>query len=90
MQKTENIESLIANGDYDEARKRLDSLLASAPENAQAWYVAGKLAWRLGNRSEAMTCYSRAVAIDPDSPAAYALQQAREIADFVNPDLLNP
>ncbi len=37
-----------------------------------------------------MTCYSRSLALDSESPAKYALTQAKDIADFFNPDLLNP
>lgn len=81
---------MIAAGEFDAARQELDTLLAADPDDARGWYVAGRVAWRMGQRSQAMTCYSRAVAIDPDSPAAYALEQARDIADFFNPDLLNP
>ena len=37
-----------------------------------------------------MSDYSKATGLNPDSPAAMALEQARDIAGFFNPDLYNP
>ena len=37
-----------------------------------------------------LTEHPAAAAADPDSPAAEALEQARAVEDFFNPDLLNP
>lgn len=90
MLNLEKIDMLIKAGNFSEAAGLLDELLRSEADNAQAWYLRGKIWWRKGMRSEAMSCYAKAVAIDADSPAAFALEQARDIADFFNPDLLNP
>lgn len=81
---------LMAAGNLDAARQELERILSANPDNAKAWYLLGKVIWRTGDRSRAMSCYSKAVALDADSPAAYALEQARDIANFFNPDLLNP
>lgn len=86
----ENIEALLRKNALEEAAASLDSMLAETPDDARAWYLRGRVWWRKGERTRAMTCYSHAVAIDPDSPAAIALAQAGDIADFFNPDLLNP
>ena len=56
----------------------------------EALFLRGKIHWRLGNRSRATSDYAAAAAADPDSPAAEALEQARAVEDFFNPDLLNP
>ncbi len=37
-----------------------------------------------------MTDYAYASELDPSSPAIKALEQARDIAGFFNPDLYNP
>lgn len=52
--------------------------------------MRGKLYWKLGNRAAATSSYAAAAELDPDSPAAAALEQARTIEAFFNPDLLNP
>lgn len=68
----------------------VDAFIAAHPDSAEAFFTRGKINWKLGNRSKAMTDYAEAKAHDPESPAAEALRQAREIEAFFNPDLLNP
>lgn len=85
-----NIAIMIKEGRLAEAAAELDALITSDCADAEAWYLRGKLWWKTGNRSEAMTCYSRSLALNSESPAKYALNQAKDIADFFNPDLLNP
>ncbi len=48
------------------------------------------LYWKLGRRGAAMSDYAAAAAIDPASPAAAALEQARSIMDFYDRNLYNP
>ncbi|WP_304967895.1 hypothetical protein [Duncaniella muris] len=62
----------------------------ATPEIIQFVMDYGKLRWRMGDRSGAMGDYAKAVELNPDSPAVMALEQARDIADFFNPDLYNP
>lgn len=90
MDTYEHISRLLRQDRIAEAIAEADRALKGTPDDSRLWYLHGKIHWRTGNRSEAMSCYSRAVALDPDSPAAFALEQARDIADFFNPDLLNP
>lgn len=70
--------------------KELTKKIESNPDDAVALFERGKLFWRLGRRSAAMTDYNAAIAIDPNSPAATALEQAQAIDDFYNHDLYNP
>ena len=74
------------------ANKLEDALeqLKAIPEDADSLYMRGKILWKMGRRSEAITAYGEAVALNEDSPAAIALQQARQIMDFYNKDLYNP
>ena len=67
----------------------LDAVIAREA-TAEAYYQRGRLHWRAGNRGAAMSGYNRAVALDPDSPAAEALKLCNEIMDFYNTDLYNP
>ncbi|MCM1349419.1 MAG: tetratricopeptide repeat protein [Firmicutes bacterium] len=90
MPNFDDITTLVAAEEFDKAIEALKKALAEDGDNAEAWYLLGKAYWRKGERSEAMSCYAKSVALDPDSPAGYALEQARDIANFFNPDLLNP
>lgn len=84
------INNLISQNRLGEALDLLNKSLADTPDCAEALFNRGRVYWRLGRRSDAITDYEAAVAIDPSSPAAIALDQARSIMDFFNPDLYNP
>ncbi|MDE5635494.1 MAG: tetratricopeptide repeat protein, partial [Muribaculaceae bacterium] len=56
----------------------------------EVYYTAGRLCWQLGRQADAMGFYRRALAVNPDSPARYAMEMAKDVLDFYNPDLLNP
>lgn len=90
MSNLDNIKLLLSQNDTSAAISALERLTESEPENDEAWYVMGKAHWRMGHTREAMSCYARASALNPESPASVALEQSRDIADFFNPDLLNP
>lgn len=88
--KLQDIQAILADNKIDEAINELNALIAINPNNDEALFLRGKAYWRLGNRSRAITDYATAASINPDSPAVFALEQAREIEAFFNPDLLNP
>lgn len=90
MDKHQKYKDLIASGRYDDALETLDLLIGQDRTDDRLLFERGKLKWRLGDRAGAMGDYSKACEINPDSPAALALAQARDIADFFNPDLYNP
>ena len=81
----EKIEQLIAANRLEEA----DTLLAGR-QDAAALYLRGRMAWKRGEKSAAISLYAQSEALDPSGPAALALEQAREIMDFFNKDLYNP
>jgi len=83
------IEILVTAGNIEAALKLLDCAIERLPE-ANKYYIRGRLYWKLGRKSEAMSDYSKAVSLDPASPAAAALTMAREVMDFYNHDLYNP
>ncbi|MDE5749752.1 MAG: tetratricopeptide repeat protein [Duncaniella sp.] len=91
MEKLQNIENIIASGDLSRAVEALTEMIDNGSDGLDDLYFRrGKLYWRLGRRSEATSDYMKAVALNPDSPAARALENARDIEAFFNPDLYNP
>ena len=71
---------LMARGDWDAARARLEAYLAKAPENAEAWFEAGWLTERQGDAKGAAGLYGRALAREPGNVPA-ALNLARLTQD---------
>lgn len=86
MTYKEEICRLVAAGDLDKA----SSLLSEKTDDAWSLYMLGRIAWKKGQKSTAITLYERAIALDSSSEAVIALEQAREIMNFYNTDLYNP
>lgn len=86
----QNIKDLIENNCIEQAIDMLNKLVEVDFTDAEVYFLRGKAYWRLGNRARALSDYATAADLDPDSPAVIALEQAREIEAFFNPDLLNP
>lgn len=83
----EEIKRLISAGRLSDA----DEALAAMPSDAEALYLRGRIAWKQGRKADAITFYEHALDMDPEcEPAEVALEQAREVMDFFNTDLLNP
>lgn len=77
----------------EEAENLLSPLIdaaADATETEEALVTRGKVRWRLQNYGAAVSDFERAVALNPESEAVAALELARDIFNFYNPDLLNP
>lgn len=85
----EKVNTMAESQGVDSAISYLDRLI-DEQESADALYLRGRLNWKLGRKGEAISDYSAAVALDPHSPAAAALDMARQVMDFFNPDLYNP
>lgn len=88
--KYENIKVLLDGNEVEKVIEILTDVINYNPVDAEAFFLRGKAYWRMGLRSKAISDYASAEALDSNSPAALALEQAREIEDFFNPDLLNP
>jgi len=96
MHDTRNIDSLVASGRIAEA---IEVLTLDITENigaedkmslADMYFRRGKLYWRLNRRGEATSDYAKASELNPGSAAVKALEQARDVEAFFNPDLYNP
>lgn len=90
MSEKQNIEELISQNLLKEALLRLDKEIIVQPCDAELLFMRGKVKWRLGNRSGATSDYAKSARLDPEGPAAAALEHARDIEDFYNHDLYNP
>ena len=94
MHDTQYIDSLVASGRLDEALEALTLGINGGRDDNKAladmYFRRGKLYWRLGRRAEATSDYAKAADFDPESPAVKALENARDVEAFFNPDLYNP
>ena len=77
-------------GELQQALELARQLTHDNTGNAEAWFMLGKILWRLDRRAEATSAYHMAAELDSTSPAVIALRHAEDIADFFNPDLFNP
>ena len=83
------VERLIADNKLEEALVILNDALNVA-NDAELHYQRGRLLWKMGRKTEAMSDYATASQLDPSSPATAALELAREIMNFYHRDLYNP
>ena len=88
-QVCDGVERLIANGKLEEAFVTLNEAISASPD-AELYYQRGRLLWKMGQKTEAMSDYATASQLDPASPASSALEMAREIMNFYHRDLYNP
>lgn len=90
MNLQHHINVLIEKNRIDEALKFINGWIEEHPADAEAFFLRGRMSWRLGDRRSAINDYTHAAELDPNGPAVTALEQTRAIMDFFNPDLLNP
>lgn len=90
MHTLQFIDLQISQNKLTEALDMLDEYIVERPTCADAFFMRGKVYWKLGNRSAATGNYATAAELAPGGPAEAALEQARNIEAFFNPDLLNP
>lgn len=90
MESLQHINELLRSNRIEEALNEANRAVEATPGSAMALYTRGKIYWRMGKKAEAMTDYTASLAIDPEGPAAIALQQAQEVVHYYNPDLFNP
>jgi len=56
---------------YDDAEKRLASVISRNPKSGRAWLMQGQIYWAARQTNEAESAMSKAVELDPDLPGAY-------------------
>ena len=86
----DRIKALLAENKADEAIGVLEQYRGEGGAmDDELFYLLGN-AWRkVGNWQMAMNGYLEAVHLNPESPAAHALEIAKEILDFYNKDMYN-
>lgn len=82
--------SLIQDGKLQEAVSLLEKHIADCPDDDNAYYTLGRVYWQMDCRADAVNCYRKALDLNPQSPARYALEIANDVFDFFNPDMFNP
>ncbi len=86
----QNIIKLIDENRLEEALARIGEFIKENPRDDEALFLRGKIYWRLEEKSRAINDFEQALDINPKSKAAYALETARKIQEFFNPDMFNP
>lgn len=84
------IEGILAKGKIEEAYEMLNSYIATNSEDAQAWYLLGSMYRRQELWGDAINAYNKAKLLDPQGPAAAAIESIYDVLHFVNTDLMNP
>lgn len=87
---TLEIEALLREGKVEEAYSQLNAHLEREPKDAYGWYLLGGIYRRQQLWGEAINAYNKAKMIDPEGPAAVAIESIYEILNFRNTDMLNP
>lgn len=87
MSNREIVLSLIDNEEVDKAFE----FVVKLPESeAETWYLRGKVYSRKGEMKEALSCFNKAVNIDPKhEEAAVMIEISQSIYSFKDPNLLN-
>ena len=89
MLKLNEIENILKS-DIDKAYEELMAYLEENPSNAQAWYMLGGIYRSQELWGEAINAYNKAKLIEPDGPAATAIDSIYDILRFFNKDMMNP
>ena len=84
------IDQLLRNGEIENAHLELEVFLKREPENAEAWYLMGSILRRQQLWGEAINALNKAKFINPEGPAAHAIDSIYEILSYQNTDLMNP
>lgn len=84
------IEALLREGKTDQAYTQLLRLVEQDPGNARGWYLLGGIYRHQQLWGDAINAYNKAKLIDPEGPAAAAIEAIYEILNFTNVDLMNP
>lgn len=84
----DDLSKFFADDNLDGARAYVDGL----PQNvAHTWFLRGRLLSRLGDMSGALSCYHKAVDLDPNCQEALSMIEfSNGIYEFRDPNLLNP
>ena len=94
MINTEDIETsraLLEQGRIEDAIKKLEGLTNDESDELKdvAYYLLGNAYRRGNNWKDAINNYTRAIELNPDSPAVALRKNCIEILNFYNTDMYN-
>ncbi|MBR4801534.1 MAG: tetratricopeptide repeat protein [Bacteroidales bacterium] len=78
------VEALMREGRNEEAHNSLSALLKKEPKNSYAWYLLGNLYSRQQLYPQALEAYNNAKLLEPDGPAAAAVDWVVEQLSLQN------
>ena len=84
------IEQILREEGTERAHQELKEFLEKEPENAEGWYLMGGILRREQQWVEAINALNRAKFLNPEGPAAHAIEYIYEILSFKHNDLMNP
>jgi Uncharacterized protein conserved in bacteria len=87
--KYTQIRDLITQEQTDKALQELDSIIKEDPMQDEAHYLRGNIFRKQENWAEAMNSYTKAIEINPSSPAKQSWDFCTEILKFFNKDMFN-
>lgn len=85
----EEIKFLIDAGHTGEARNQIETALSDRPDDAMLHFLHGRCFMKESRWGEAISCFLKAEAIDPQSPARESREMLCDIMDFYNKDMYN-
>ena len=87
MNNRDLVQGLIEKQEIDKALEFVTNL----PDNeAETWYLKGKVFSRKGDMKAALSCFNKAVAIDPKhEEATVMIEISTSIYSFKDPNLFN-
>ena len=84
------IEQLLREQGTCKAYDQLITFLESNKESAEGWYLMGNILRREERWGEAINAYNKAKFLNPEGPAANAIEAIYDIIRYTNTDLMNP
>ena len=88
-EKYDKVKNLIDDMKLEEAKMLLEQIISNDDADDKAHYLLGNVFRRGNNWKQSIDCYSRAIEINPQSPALAAREMAIKILNFYNTDMYN-
>jgi len=90
MEETyKTIKALIEENRNEEAIERLEEILAKDDKQDMAYYLKGNIYRKKQDWANAVNNYTKAMELNPESPATQAKQMCIEVLNFYNTDMFN-
>jgi tetratricopeptide (TPR) repeat protein len=91
MNQLQSIRATINKGEIGEAITRLNTYISTETSHQdEAFYLLGNAYRKQGDWQQALNNYSRAIELNPDSPAREARRMALDILNYYNKEIYNP